>query len=180
MERVEGGRNSKVHNVLKSESCQTSHSHCIKWLELRTLSCWTKRIHTYSKTSTRDDDQAGREQRSVHNGNVDLHGRDRPSFQLAGTVSGQAAFDKPVRLAAMCVREGPEDKDLVGVEAEPDWRGRARPRNRPTQKEREVHEATRVPFRDLCTHCVMAREGAHITTSLNKRAGIGRENLPMQ
>ena len=28
----------------------------------------------------------------------------------------------------------------------PDWRLRARPRNRPTQKEREEHEATHVPI----------------------------------
>ena len=30
--------------------------------------------------------------------------------------------------------------------ATPDWRVRAGPRNRPTQKEREEHEATHVPF----------------------------------
>ena len=38
-----------------------------------------------------------------------------------------------------------------GELAPPDWRVRAGPRNRPTQKEREEHEATHVPFRDPCT-----------------------------
>ena len=88
-----------------------------------------------------------------------------PVFQLAGTVSGQAAFDKPVRLAALCRCEGAENRkleeieetELNGVEdrqdrmsdeggdridgeeelAAPDWRVRAGPRNKPTQRERE-------------------------------------------
>ena len=34
----------------------------------------------------------------------------------------------------------------------PDWRVRAGPRNKPTQRER--HEATHVPFRDWCVHCI--------------------------
>ena len=47
--------------------------------------------------------------------------------------------------------------------APPDWRVRAGPRNRLTQKEREEHEATHVPFRDL--HCMMGRRRTdhHIT-----------------
>ena len=46
------------------------------------------------ETFEMDSDQAGREQWCVHNGHVDLSRRNRSSFQLAGTVSGQAAFDK--------------------------------------------------------------------------------------
>ena len=30
-----------------------------------------------------------------------------------------------------------------------------RTRNKPTQREREEHEATHVPFGNLCVHCVM-------------------------
>ena len=69
-------------------------------------------------------------------------------------MSGQAAFDKPVRPAALCrgVTTGnekagwSEEAELNGVEEErdgmsdeeesaaPDWRVRAGPRNKPTQK----------------------------------------------
>ena len=38
-----------------------------------------------------------------------------------------------------------------------DWRVRAGPRNNPTVREREEHEAKHMPFRDWCTHCVMGR-----------------------
>ena len=48
-----------------------------------------------------------------------------------------------------------EDGDRTDVEeklAPPDWRVRAGPRNKPTQKERREHEATHVTFRDWCKH----------------------------
>ena len=45
--------------------------------------------------------------------------------------------------------------------ATPDWRVRAGPRNRPTQKKREEHEATHVQFRDWCTHFMMGRGRTH-------------------
>ena len=38
-----------------------------------------------------------------------------------------------------------------GEWAPPDWGVRAGNRNRPTQKEKEEHEAAHVPFRDWCT-----------------------------
>ena len=101
-------------------------------------------------------------------------------------MSGQAAFDKPVRPAALCrgvttgseKRRMSEEAELNGVEEErdgmsdgegdeidgeeelaaSDWRVRAGPRNKPTQREREEHEeATHVPFRDWCAHCMMGR-----------------------
>ena len=100
-------------------------------------------------------------------------------------MSGQAAFEKPVRPAAMCRSETAEirrteegkETELKGVEerevemsngeggetddeeemAAPDWRVRAGPRSKPTQREREEHEATHVPFRDWCAHCMMGR-----------------------
>ena len=113
----------------------------------------------------------------------------RSGFQLAGTVSGQAAFDKPVRPAALCRSEAAEERkaesgkevELNGVEegheemsdgeggetdgegelAAPDWRVRAGPRSKPTQREREQHEATHVPFRDWCAYCMMGRGRTH-------------------
>ena len=51
------------------------------------------------------------------------------------------------------VQNGMSDEEL----APPDWRVRAGPRNKPIQKEREEHEATHVPSRDWCTHCMMGR-----------------------
>ena len=91
---------------------------------------------------------------------------------LAGTESSRTAFDKLVRLAALCGCEGAEDRKLEEIEetelngvgegedgmsdqgdridgeeelAPPDGRVRTVPRNQPTQKEREEHEATHVP-----------------------------------
>ena len=55
-----------------------------------------------------------------------------------------------------------EDRiDCAEELAAPDWRVRAGPRNKPTQKEREEHEATHVPFRDWCAHCMMGRGRTH-------------------
>ena len=104
-------------------------------------------------------------------------------------MSGQAAFDKPVRPAALCrggtaengKAERGEETELNGVEegrdemsdeeggeidgeeelAAPDWRVRAGPRSKPTQRERVEHEATHVPFRDWCAHCMMGRGRTH-------------------
>ena len=86
-------------------------------------------------------------------------------------MSGQAAFDKPVRPAALCRGETAdkekvernEETELNGVEEErdemsdgegdevdgeeelaaPDWRVRAGPRNKPTQRERGARSNTR-------------------------------------
>ena len=45
------------------------------------------------------------------------------------------------------------DEERVRIDGEEDLA--AGPRNKPTQKEREEHEATHVPFRVWCTHCMM-------------------------
>ena len=113
---------------------------------------------------------------------------------MAGTVSGHEL----VRSAALCEREREEGRRLTGAEktefelefqegedemsveggddvdgevelATPDWRVRAGPGNRPTQKEREEHEATHVPFRDWCTHCKIGsgRTHHHVTKQRN-------------
>ena len=56
-----------------------------------------------------------------------------------------------------------EGNEIDGEEelAAPDWRVRAGPRNKPIQKARQEHEATRVPLRDWCTHCMMGRRRTH-------------------
>ena len=56
-----------------------------------------------------------------------------------------------------------EGDDIDGEEelAAPDWRVRAGPRNKPTQRERGEHEATLVPFRDWCAPCLMGRGRTH-------------------
>ena len=97
-------------------------------------------------------------------------------------MSGQTAFDKPVRPAELCKIEATEENtteregeiELNGIEEEQDMmsdeegelaapvsRVRAGPRSKPTQKEREEHEATHVPFRDWCAHCMMGRGRTH-------------------
>ena len=86
-------------------------------------------------------------------------------------MSGQTAFEKPVRPAALCRGETAENSKLDGDEegqtkeetelsVKKNWRRqilRAGPRNKPIQKEREEHEAPHVPFRDWCAHCMMGR-----------------------
>ena len=52
------------------------------------------------------------------------------------------------------------DGDRIDGEEElaaPDWLVVAGPRNKPTQEEREEHEATHVPFRNWCTQCMKGR-----------------------
>ena len=105
-------------------------------------------------------------------------------FSASRTVSGQAAFNNPVRPAALCRGVTTENRkagwseetELNGVEGErdgmsdeegneidgeeelaaPDWRVGG-PKNKPTRREREEHEATHVPFRDWCVHCMMGK-----------------------
>ena len=120
-------------------------------------------------------------------------------------MSGQAAFDKPVRPTALCrgetadkeKMERNEETELNGVEEErdemsdgegdevdgeeelaaPDWRVRAGPRNKPTQREREEHEATHVPFRDWCAHCMMGRCRTHHHVAKQKSEDQSRRPL---
>ena len=59
-------------------------------------------------------------------------------------------------------RDGMSDEEGNEIDGEeelaaPDWRVRAGPRSKPTQREREEHEATHAPFRDWCAHCMMGR-----------------------
>ena len=86
-------------------------------------------------------------------------------------MSGQAAFDKPVRPAALCRGEtaekekverneerdemSDEEGDEIDGEEElaaPDWRVRAGPRNKTTQRERE---------RSTKQHTCRSKIGAH-------------------
>ena len=59
-----------------------------------------------------------------------------------------------------------------------DGRVRAGPRNKLTASEREEHEATHMPFRDWCTHCVMGRGRTHHHVS-KKRSFSRRPVLAM-
>ena len=104
----------------------------------------------------------------------------RSSFQLAGAVSGQAAFDKLARAAALCRGEKADNIKLEEVEGKElnvveegeegisdkegdiiDGEEEMAPRNKPTQKEREEHEAIHEPLRDWWTHCMMGRGRTH-------------------
>ena len=63
-------------------------------------------------------------------------------------------------------REGMSDEEGNEIDGEqeiaaPDWRVRAGPRNKPTQREREEHEATHGPVRDWCVQCMMGRGRTH-------------------
>ena len=68
--------------------------------------------------------------------------------------------------------EGIEGDGEAGVA---DWRVRAGPRNKPTAREREEHEATPMPFRDWRTHGMMGRGRTHHHVSM-KRSGDWQES----
>ena len=102
-------------------------------------------------------------------------------------MSGQAAFDKPVRRQTCNDRKQKagwsEETEFNGVEEErdgmsdeegneidgeeelaaPDWRVRAGIRNKPTR--REEHQATHVPFRDWCVHCIIILQSRRVKIS---------------
>ena len=61
--------------------------------------------------------------------------------------------------------------------AAPDWRARAGPRNKPTQKGREENEATHVPFRDWCAHCMMERGRTHHHVAKQKSEDQSRRHI---
>ena len=76
--------------------------------------------------------------------------------------------------------EGGDEVDGEEELATPDWRVRAGPRNRLTQKEREEHEATQVPFRDWCTHCMMGKgRTQHHVTMQRSEDETGRPSIAM-
>ena len=63
----------------------------------------------------------------------------------------------------------------------PTWRVRAGPRNTPTQKDREEHEATNA--RTVSEIGAILHDGQRaysITTSTNKKARISREDPPLR
>ena len=163
-----------MHNIQECECCKTPHS------DAKGRPSWKHCCAERNKSALRNNRDGTVIKLDVNNGVYPM--------DMAGTVSGQAAFDKPARPAALC-RVGAavkkvercEEIELNGVGEEcddmsdeggdkiddeeefaaPDWRVRAGPRNRPTQREREEHEATHVPFRDWCAHCMMGRGRTH-------------------
>ena len=87
-------------------------------------------------------------------------------------MSGLKTTSKPVSPRKECGSNGQVGRQINGIEEDEDamaygegeveagvadWRVRAGPRNKPTTKEREEHEATHMPFRDWCPHCLMGR-----------------------
>ena len=62
------------------------------------------------------------------------------------------------------VEEGEDattDDEGEGEAGTADWRVRASQTNKLTGREREEHEATHMPFRDWCAHCIMGRGRTH-------------------
>ena len=73
-----------------------------------------------------------------------------------------------------------EEGDRIDGEEElaaPDSRVRAGPRNKQTYKEREEHEATHVPFRDWCAHCMMGRGRTHHHVAKQKNEDQSRRPI---
>ena len=107
-------------------------------------------------------------------------------------MSGSSVTNKPLRPGSMCSSGGEEshaEQDLnglgegedaltdeeggVGGEGEgeagaADSRVRAGPRNKPTAREREEHEAMHMLFRGWCSHCMMGRGRTHHHVSKKK------------
>ena len=71
--------------------------------------------------------------------------------------------------------EAEDEVEGGGELAPPDWGVRAGRRNRLAQKEREEHQATHLPFRDWCTHCMMGRRRAHHHITKQKSEGQSRQ-----
>ena len=76
-------------------------------------------------------------------------------------MSGQAAFDKLVRPTVQEREDGMSDQEGGGIYGEeelaaPDWRLRAGPRNKPTQKEREREK------KSTKQHTYRSETGVHV------------------
>ena len=79
-------------------------------------------------------------------------------------------------------RDGMSDEEGNEIDGEeelaaPDWRVRAGPRNKPTQREREKHEATHVPFRDWSAQCMMGWGRTHHHVAKQKSEGQSRRPI---
>ena len=57
------------------------------------------------------------------------------------------------------------------------WRVRAGPRNKLTAREREEHDATYMPFRDWCTHCMMGRGRTHHHVSWKRSEDLSKRRI---
>ena len=88
-------------------------------------------------------------------------------------MSGSSVTNKPVRPVTKCSSGGEEihakhglngleeGEDVMPEGVEGEGEVRTGPRNRPIAREREEHEATHMPFRDWCAHCMMDRGRTH-------------------
>ena len=50
-------------------------------------------------------------------------------------------------------------------------------KNKPTAREREEHDATHMPFRDWCTHCMMGRRRTHHHVSKKRSEELSRRPI---
>ena len=107
-------------------------------------------------------------------------------------MSGSSVTNKLVRPRTKCSSEREEngaeqelkevedamtDEEGEGVKGEAgpaDRRVRAGPRNKPTAREREEHEASHVPFHDWCTLCMMSRGRTHHHMSKKRSKDLSR------
>ena len=165
-----------MHNVQKCDCSQTYHSNA------EDGSSWDVVALDEQNPNIRNirDDQAGREQRSTHNRHVELprrhfsagknsewSNRFRQACKAGGSEDRELEEVEETELNGVEEgRDGMSDEGGDTTEGEqefeaPDWRIRAGSRNKPTQKEREEHDATHVPFRDWCTHCMTGRSRNH-------------------
>ena len=115
-------------------------------------------------------------------------------------MSGSSVTNKLVRSRTKCSSESKEscaeqelnglgegedamtDEEGEGVECEGEagtalWRVRAGPRDKPTARSREAHEATHMPFRDWCAHCMMGRDRTHHHVSKKKCEDLSRRPI---
>ena len=115
-------------------------------------------------------------------------------------MSGSSVTNEPARPGTKCSGGGEEshaeqelngseeggdamiDEEGAGVGGEveaktADWRVRAGPRNKPSAKEREEHEATHMPFRDWCTHCMMGRGRTHHHVSMKRNEDLSKRPI---
>ena len=115
-------------------------------------------------------------------------------------MSGSSVTNKLVRLKTRCSSGGEEsyaeqelngleegedemtDEEGEGVEGEGEagtagWIVRVGPRNKLTARETVEHEATPMPFRDWCTHCMMGRGRTHQHVSKQKSENLSRRPI---
>ena len=121
-----------------------------------TMNMWTCLDETCPVFSRRDSEWPNRFRQACTTGSSVSRRRNRKQeIRKMRIVNGVEKVDDRMSV------ERRDEEECESQLAPPDWRVRAGPRHRPTQKGREEHEATHVPFR-----------GRTPTTSPDERVGI--------